>query len=46
MIASLLIMIPFFFVPPAPIHTAFYIAGGIAFVELFLLCVFLGKVSR
>jgi len=46
LIASLLIMIPFFFVPPASMHEAFYAAGGIAFVELFLLGVFLGKVSR
>lgn len=46
LIASLLIMIPFFFVPPASMHAAFYLAGGIAFVELFLLGVFLGKVSR
>lgn len=46
LIASLLIMIPFFFVPPASMHTAFFAAGGIAFVELFLLGVFLGKVSR
>ncbi len=46
LIASLLIMIPFFFVPPASMHEAFYSAGGIAFVELFLLGVFLGKVSR
>jgi len=46
LVASLLIMIPFFFVPPASMHTAFYLAGGIAFVELFLLGVFLGRVSR
>jgi len=46
LIASLLIMIPFFFVPPASMHAAFYVAGGVAFVELFLLGVFLGKVSR
>jgi len=46
LIASLLIMIPFFFVPPAAMHEAFYAAGAVAFVELFLLGVFLGKVSR
>jgi predicted membrane protein (TIGR00267 family) len=46
LIASLLIMIPFFFVPPAAMHAAFYAAGAVAFVELFLLGVFLGKVSR
>ena len=46
LIASLLIMIPFFFVPPVSMHAAFYIGGAIAFAELFLLGVFLGKVSR
>ena len=46
LIASLLIMIPFFFVPPLSMHAAFYAAGGVAFVELFMLGVFLGKVSR
>jgi predicted membrane protein (TIGR00267 family) len=46
LIASLLIMIPFFFVPPLSMHAAFYAAGGVAFVELFLLGTFLGKVSR
>ena len=46
LIASLLIMIPFFFVPPLSMHAAFYVAGAVAFVELFLLGVFLGKVSR
>jgi len=46
LIASLLIMIPFFFVPPVSMHAAFYIGGAVAFAELFLLGVFLGKVSR
>lgn len=46
LIASLVIMIPFFFVPPATMHAAFYLSGAIAFVELFLLGVFLGRISR
>jgi len=46
LIASLLIMIPFFFVPPVTIHAAFYAGAAMAFVELFALGVFLGKVSR
>jgi predicted membrane protein (TIGR00267 family) len=46
LIASLLIMIPFFFAPPLSIHTAYYTAGVIAFVELFLLGMFLGRIGR
>ena len=46
LITSLLIMIPFFFVPPLGLHTAFVAGGAIAFVELFLLGMFLGRVSR
>jgi len=46
LIASLLIMIPFFFVPPVSIHAAYYTGGAIAFVELFALGVFLGRISR
>ena len=46
LIASLLIMIPFFFVPPVSIHAAYLVGGGIAFVELFALGVFLGHLSR
>jgi predicted membrane protein (TIGR00267 family) len=46
LIASLLIMVPFFFVPPLSMHAAFYAAGVAAFIELFLLGVFLGKVRR
>ena len=46
LIASLLIMIPFFFVPPLALHTAYYAAGVIAFIELFLLGVFLGSIGR
>jgi predicted membrane protein (TIGR00267 family) len=46
LIASLLIMIPFLLVPPFSMHAVFYVAGAIAFVELFLLGVFLGRVSH
>jgi predicted membrane protein (TIGR00267 family) len=46
LIASLLIMIPFFFVPPLAIHTAYYAAGVVAFIELFLLGMFLGSIGR
>jgi predicted membrane protein (TIGR00267 family) len=46
LVASLLIMIPFFFVPPLSLHAGFYSAAAIAFVELFLLGMFLGRISR
>ncbi len=46
LIASLLIMIPFFFVPPLSILTGYIAAGAVAFVELFLLGVFLGRIAR
>ena len=46
LIASLLVMIPFFFAPPISIHAAYFVAGAVAFVELFLLGVFLGHISR
>jgi len=46
LVASLLIMIPFFFVPPLVLHTAYYAAGVVAFIELFLLGVFLGRIGR
>ncbi len=39
-------MIPFFFVPPVSMHAAYYVGGAIAFVELFALGVFLGRISR
>ena len=44
--ASLMIMIAFFFVPPLSMHAAYYTAGVVAFLELFLLGVFLGRVGR
>jgi predicted membrane protein (TIGR00267 family) len=46
LIASLVIMLVFVFVPPLSIHSAYYGAGAVAFVELFLLGVFLGRVGR
>ncbi len=46
LVASLLIMIPFFFVPPVSMRAAYYTGGAIAFVELFALGVFLGRISR
>ncbi len=45
-VAALIIMLPFFFADPGSIHTAYYIGWGIAFIELFLLGMFLGRVSR
>jgi predicted membrane protein (TIGR00267 family) len=45
-LAALIILLPFFFADAASIHTAYYTGLGIAFVELFLLGVFLGRVSR
>jgi predicted membrane protein (TIGR00267 family) len=46
LVASLLIMIPFFFVPPLAIRAAYFTAGAVAFVELFLLGMFLGRIAR
>jgi predicted membrane protein (TIGR00267 family) len=45
-IASALILVPFFIVSDANLHAAYYAGGTIAFAELFLLGVFLGRVSR
>jgi predicted membrane protein (TIGR00267 family) len=44
-IASAIILIPFF-VGSGHVHAAFYAGGAIAFVELFGLGMFLGRVSR
>jgi predicted membrane protein (TIGR00267 family) len=44
--AAIVIMLPFFFLDGGSIHTAYYIGWAIAFVELFLLGMFLGHVSR
>ena len=46
LIASLLIMISFFLTPPLSLRAAYFIGGGVAFVELFLLGVYLGRISR
>ena len=46
LLASLLIMIAFFFTPPLSMHAAYYTAAAVAFVELFLLGMFLGYVGR
>ena len=46
LIASLLIMIPFVLVPPFTLHEAYYAAGAIAFLELFGLGMFLGRLGR
>jgi predicted membrane protein (TIGR00267 family) len=46
LVASLLIMIPFFLSPPLSLREAFFIGGAVAFVELFLLGVYLGRISR
>jgi predicted membrane protein (TIGR00267 family) len=45
-VAALIIMLPFFFADSGSIDTAYYIGWAIAFVELFLLGMFLGRVSR
>jgi len=45
-VASAMILIPFLIVGRGRVHTAFYAGGVIAFVELFLLGMFLGRVSR
>ena len=46
LLAALLAMVPFFFTAVISVHTAYFVSGGIAFVELFLLGLFLGRVSR
>jgi predicted membrane protein (TIGR00267 family) len=46
LLASLIIMIVFFFAPPLSMHAAYIAAGGVTFAELFLLGVFLGVVGR
>ena len=45
-IASAIILIPFLAGGRGHLHAAYYAGGGIAFVELFLLGIFLGRVSR
>jgi predicted membrane protein (TIGR00267 family) len=45
-IASAMILIPFLVAGGGHLHAAFYAGGAIAFVELFLLGMFLGRISR
>jgi predicted membrane protein (TIGR00267 family) len=45
-IASAIILVPFFVAGSSHLHAAFYAGGAIAFVELFGLGMFLGRVSR
>ena len=45
-LAALIVMLPFFLTGTISMHTAYYLAVLVAFVELFLLGVFLGAVSR
>jgi predicted membrane protein (TIGR00267 family) len=44
--ASLLMIVPFFFARSIGVHAAYYVGWGVAFVELFLLGAFLGRISR
>jgi predicted membrane protein (TIGR00267 family) len=44
--AALVVMIPFFFTAIIPISVAYYLAVAVGMLELFLLGVFLGSVSR
>jgi predicted membrane protein (TIGR00267 family) len=46
LVAALLAMTPFFFGGVLSVHSAYFVSGGIAFVELFLLGMFLGRISR
>ncbi|MCK4521436.1 MAG: hypothetical protein KAU20_02595 [Nanoarchaeota archaeon] len=45
-IAGIIILIPFFIIPKITLVTAYYSAFAIAFIELFFLGIFLGKVSK
>ncbi len=45
-IASAIILIPFLVAGRGHLHAAYYAGGAIAFVELFLLGMFLGRISR
>jgi predicted membrane protein (TIGR00267 family) len=46
LLAALVAMLPFFFTAVLSVHTAYFISGAIAFVELFALGAFLGRLSR
>jgi predicted membrane protein (TIGR00267 family) len=46
LLTAVIAMAPFFFTSVISVHAAYFFSGGIAFVELFLLGLFLGRVSR
>ncbi len=46
LLAAVIAMVPFFFTNVISVHAAYFLSGAIAFVELFLLGLFLGRVSR
>jgi predicted membrane protein (TIGR00267 family) len=46
LLTAVIAMAPFLFTSVISVHTAYFLSGGIAFVELFLLGLFLGRVSR
>jgi predicted membrane protein (TIGR00267 family) len=45
-LASLLMLVPFLFTASIGIHAAYFLGTAVGFVELFLLGMFLGRVSR
>jgi predicted membrane protein (TIGR00267 family) len=45
-VAAMIVMIPFLFTGVISMHTAYFAAVGVGLVELFLLGVFLGAISR
>jgi predicted membrane protein (TIGR00267 family) len=46
LLTAAIAMAPFLFTSVISVHTAYFLSGGIAFLELFLLGLFLGRVSR
>jgi predicted membrane protein (TIGR00267 family) len=46
LLTAFIAMTPFFFTTVISVHTAYFLSGGVAFLELFLLGLFLGRVSR
>lgn len=46
LLAALVAMLPFLFRAVISVHTAYFASGAIAFVELFALGLFLGRISR
>jgi len=45
-VAAVIVLVPFFLDGVIAVHNAYFVAAAIAFIELFLLGVFLGRVSR